>query len=185
MASAQSIPTQPFGSAIPNLELPDLSGEFRSIDSFLTRRRAGVIVVWSCVCSHCARYDGYLNNLERRYPGVALVAIAARERETLSDIRGAAAARLLTFPILYSGDGTAARGLAANHTPRAYLVDEARQLLYRGPIDNFKYPEDPDHIGYLDQALAAYLRGLPVACQEKPGFGCATSSVYYRLPELL
>ncbi len=44
-------------------------------------------------------------------------------------------------------------------TPRVFLIDGERSLLYRGAIDNFKYPGDPEYLSYLEPAIVAP-RGL-------------------------
>jgi hypothetical protein len=174
---------QRIGDVIPDFELPLVSGGARRLHSFLQERRGGVVLVWSGVCTHCVRYDHYLNSFEARHPEIALVAVAARDGESLHDIRGTVSERRLTFPVLHSADTSAARLLLARETPRAYLVDAARTLLYRGAIDNFKYPEDPDHEGYLERAIEDFLAGRPIARAEKASFGCAVQTVYYTLPK--
>jgi hypothetical protein len=60
-----------------------------------------------------------------------------------------------------------------------------RTLLYRGAIDNFKYPGDPEYLAYLDPAVNSFLAGEPIARKETASFGCAIQSVYYILPKPL
>jgi len=176
---------QRIGDTVPELDLPLLAGGTRTLLSFLAGRRGAVVLFWSGVCSHCIRYDDYLNQFEARHPEIGLVAVAAREGETLDQIRQAAADRRLMFPILYSADGSAAARFYAQQTPRAYLIDPARTLLYRGAIDNFKYPQDSDYQAYLEPAVAAFLAGRPIERPETASFGCAIRSVYYLLPKPL
>ena len=176
---------QRIGGTVPDLELPSVAGGTRSLQSFLNGNRGAVVVFWSSVCSHCIRYDELLGGLEARHPGVALVAVAAREGETLEQVREAAADRGLRFPILHSSDGAAAAAFQAQQTPRAYLVGPARTLLYRGAIDNFKYPHDSEYRPYLETAIEAFLAGRAIEPAETPSFGCAIRSVYYELPKPL
>jgi thiol-disulfide isomerase/thioredoxin len=176
---------QRVGGTVPDLELPAVAGGARTLGSFLDGRRGAVVLFWSSVCSHCIRYDEVLGEWEPRHPEIALVAVAARESETLEQVRQAAAERGLRFPILHSADGGAAAAFQAQQTPRAYLVDGARTLLYRGAIDNFKYPHDPEYRAYLEPAAAAFLAGRPIELPETPSFGCAIRSVYYELPKPL
>jgi len=58
-------------------------------------------------------------------------------------------------------------------------------LLYRGAIDNFKYPRDPEYAPYLETAISEFLAGKPVQRAETSSFGCAIQSVYYTLPKHL
>ena len=176
---------QKIGDAVPNLELPAISGGMRELQSFLDGKRGGVFVFWSGVCSHCVRYVPYFNQLETRHPEIGFAAIAARYSETAEELRQVVAERNLTFPILHSADSSAAAQFFAQQTPRAYLVDPARKLLYRGAVDNFKGPCDPDYQAYLEPAIESFLSGRPIERPETASFGCAIKTVYYTLPKIL
>jgi len=74
------------------------------------------LLSWSsgpCVCSHCLRYDEYLNALREHHPEMALLAVASRQQETPDELRRAARERKLTFPILIDPGGR----LANNGSP--------------------------------------------------------------------
>jgi hypothetical protein len=58
-------------------------------------------------------------------------------------------------------------------------------LLYRGAIDNFKYPGDPEYVAHLETAISEFLAGKPIRRAETSSFGCAIQSVYYTLPKHL
>ena len=119
------------------------------------------------------------------HPELGFVAIASRHGESLEDVRQVVADRGLEFPILYSADASAAARFFAQQTPRAYLVDSGMRLLYRGAIDNFKYPHDPEHQGYLENAIRDFLSGNPIERAETASFGCAIQTVYYDIPKPL
>ena len=70
-------------------------------------------------------------------------------------------------------------------TPRAFLLDSNGALLYRGAIDNYKFPDDPEYIAYLEPALEQFLKGEPIARPETASYGCAIQSVYYTLGKAL
>ena len=78
-----------------------------------------------------------------------------------------------------------ARQWFTQQTPRAFLLNPELRLMYRGAIDNFKYPEDPNYQAYLEPALADLLAGRPITRAETASFGCAVQSVYYVLPRPL
>jgi thiol-disulfide isomerase/thioredoxin len=149
------------------------------------RGRGAVLVFWSSVCSHCARYDEYLNSFAERHPDLAFAAIASRQDETPDDIRAALAARSLVFPTLYDVGSALARQLFTQQTPRVFLVDADSRLVYRGAIDNFKYPDDPDYEPYLEPAIDSLLAGRPIPRSETPSFGCSIASIYYTIPRPL
>ncbi|MEQ1729079.1 MAG: redoxin family protein [Vicinamibacterales bacterium] len=178
---------QTIGTELPDIALSPVSapGDTWRLHELAARGRGAVIVFWSSVCSHCTRYDGYLNAFSSRHPELALVAIASRQGESEDDVRAALAARQLTFPTLYDPGSAVARQLFTQQTPRVFLVDADSRLIYRGAIDNFKYPDDPDYEPYLEPAIESFLAGRAVARADTPSFGCAISSVYYTIPKPL
>ena len=180
-----AVPTQHIGETVPAFTLPDLRGTQRTLTSFLEGKQGLVVVFWSETCSHCMRYDAYLNTFAARHPEIGLVAVASRHGEGVEQIRATAAARHLTFPILHDASGVVARQWFTQQTPRVFLLNPDLRLLYRGAIDNFKYPQDPDYQAYLEPAIDAFLAGRPIERAETASFGCAVQSVYYVLPKPL
>jgi peroxiredoxin len=181
MTSVQEV--QRFGCLIPDFSLPLLDGGTLSLQSFLTGRKAAVVVFWSSVCSHCRRYDGYLNRLPERYSGVGLLGVASRQNESAEILRAAVADRGLRLPMAHDAERAVADAWLVQQTPRVFLLDSDRRLIYRGAIDNFKYPEDPDYVGYLNAAIEAFLTGKAPPRADTPSFGCPVRSVYYALPK--
>jgi thiol-disulfide isomerase/thioredoxin len=176
---------QKFGEPLPDFSLRNLNGAVTSIGSVLKGKKGAVIVVWSSTCSHCIRYDKYFNSFAEKHPDIGLLIVSSRNSEELSAIQKAAAQRGLRFPIVHDPEGRVASQWFARQTPRAYLVDANGALLYRGAVDNYKYPDDPEFVGYLEPALEQFLNGQPIDRQETASFGCAVQSVYYTLPKAL
>ena len=150
---------QEIGDLQPELTLPLLSGGEASLDSFLDGHRGMVLVFWSGVCSHCRRYDAYLNDFAARHGELALVVVASRQDESAADLESTISERGLEFPVLHDADREIAHRWLVEQTPRVFLIDGRRRLLYRGAIDNFKYPNDPEHQPYLEVAITDYLGG--------------------------
>ncbi len=177
---------QEIGLDVTDFTLPLLSGDGqRDLGAFLEGKKGAVVVFWSGLCSHCVRYDNYLNGFADRHPEIGLVAIASRHGESPEMIRGTVAERKLSFPILHDPPGAVARQWYTQQTPRAFLIGADRKLLYRGAIDNFKFAEDSEYQPYLEPAIASLLAGEPIARTETASFGCAIFSVYYILPKPL
>jgi peroxiredoxin len=176
---------QEIGGPVENLELTAISGEKTSLRTVLWGKKGGVIVFWSGVCSHCTRYDSYLNGFSQQHPELGMAAVASREGETLLQLRTVAAQRKLVFPILYDRDGQVARQWSAHHTPRVFLINADRLLIYRGAFDNYKYSRDREYMAYLEPAIDEFLAGKPVSRPESASFGCAVQSVYYHVPKAL
>ena len=171
---------QTIGGDVSDFELlPVSDGPPQGLTSILADHRGAVIVFWSAVCSHCRRYDDYLQQFSARCPDLGLAVIGAREKEDTKVLGKAIADRSLQFPILHDADLRVARSWLVCQTPRAFLINADHKLLYRGAIDNFKYPKDPEFVPYLDNAIDDFLAGETVRRSETPGFGCPTESVYY------
>jgi hypothetical protein len=112
---------------------------------------------------------------------LALVLVASRQEETTGKLRQTLVERDLHVMVLHDTDRTVARAWFVEQTPRVFLLDSERRLYYRGAIDNFKYPQDPDYIAYLDPAIDAFLGGRSLSRSDTPSFGCPIASVYYTL----
>jgi len=165
---------------VENFTLESLAGDPVSLSGSLVGKRGALVVFWSSVCSHCQRYDGYLNAFVAEHPEIGLVVVACREGESTDDLRRVASERRLEFPIHADPERDLAHAWRVHQTPRVFLVSTELETLYRGAIDNFTYPEDPLHASYLETALAEHLAGGSIARSETSSFGCAIESVYYR-----
>jgi thiol-disulfide isomerase/thioredoxin len=176
---------QKFGEPLPSFSLRTLNGAIVSIDSISTNRKGAVVVVWSSTCSHCIRYDNYFNAFEEKYPDVGLLIVSSRQGEELDSVKRAAAQRKLKFPVAHDPARQVADQWFARQTPRVFLLDPDRRLLYRGAIDNYKFPGDPEYLAYLEPALQQFLQGQPIERTETASYGCAIQSVYYTLPKAL
>jgi hypothetical protein len=91
----------------------------------------------------------------------------------------------MTFPILHDSGSRVADRWFAQQTPRVFLIDSNRVLLYRGAIDNFRYAAEPEYLEYLEPAIGNFLAGEPPRRAETASFGCDIKSVYYILPRVL
>lgn len=181
----EKLKVQEIGSEAAEFSLEDLDGSTRSLSGEIAGHKAGVVVFWSCICSHCLRYDEYLNSFRGRHPDVPLLAVASRQQESADQLRQAAAQRRLTFPVLVDPGGRIARQWFTEQTPRAFLIGSDLTIRYRGAIDNFQLPGDPDYAAYLEPAISDLLAGRPIAQPETPSFGCAIQSVYYQLQKIV
>lgn len=176
---------QKFGEPLPDFSLRTLNGQPVSVASIVAGKKGAVVVVWSSTCSHCIRYDQYFNTFEERHPDLGLLIVSSRNAEELDSVRRAASQRNLKFPIVHDPASQVAGQWFTRQTPRAFLLDEKRALLYRGAVDNYKYSDDPEYLAYLEPAIDQFLRGQPIEKPETASYGCAIQSVYYTLPKAL
>ena len=176
---------QKVGQALEDFSLQRVGGGVETLGQYLSGKRGAVVIFWSGICSHCARYDGYFNAFASRWPDVGFVAVASRQGESPEMIQRSAEERKLTFPILHDPGSRTADRWFAQQTPRAFLMDANRTLLYRGAIDNFRFPGEPEYLEYLEPAIRNVLAGEEPARPETASFGCDIKSVYYILPKIL
>lgn len=176
---------QKFGEPLNDFSLQKLGGGTISLSAGMEGKRGAVVVFWSGVCSHCVRYDKYFNAFEQRHPELALVVLASRHGETMEAVQKTVADRKLKVNMAHDPGGVVAFKWFTQQTPRAFLMDAERRLLYRGAIDNYKYQDDPEYVGYLEPAIGQFLAGEAVGKAETASFGCAIQSVYYILPKAL
>jgi thiol-disulfide isomerase/thioredoxin len=176
---------QGFGTVLDDFTLRNITGAEESLSGYMRAKKGAVVIFWSGLCSHCLRYDEYLNGFGERHPELGLVAVGPRQGEAPEQMLKTVADRGLTFPILHDPGSKVAVRWFTQQTPRVFLIDANRSLLYRGAIDNYKYPNDPEHIAYLEPAITEFLDGRPVSRAETASFGCAIQSVYYILPKSL
>lgn len=176
---------QETGGPVEDFTLVSIRNVAINLKTLLQGTRGALVVFWSSVCSHCMRYDSYLNSFRRQHPELQLAVVASREGETPDQLRASVSARQLKFDILHDPGGRVAWRWFVQQTPRVFLVDAAGILQYRGAIDNYKYAEDPDHVAYIEPAIDEFLSGRPLSRTETASFGCAIQSVYYRFPKAL
>ncbi len=150
-----------------------------SLEAALEGVSGALLIFWSSACSHCMRYDSFLRDLPERYPDIASTLVAARQGEHPEPLQRALTERALTLQLWLDPDGRLSGPLGVRQTPTALLVDSSRRLLYRGAIDNFRYPNDADYRPYLAPALDAFLAGEPIPREQTAAFGCPIASPYY------
>lgn len=177
--------TQKVGEPLGDFSLGRIGGAVERLSQYVEGKQGALVVFWSGVCSHCGRYDAYFNGFTTRHPELGFLCVASRQNETAEMIQATIEERKLTFPLLHDPDSAIATAWLAQQTPRAYLMDAQRTLIYRGAIDNFRYPSEPEYVEYLEPAIAHFLAGKPVPRAETPSFGCDIKSVYYILPKVL
>ena len=63
---------QEIGGLADHFTLPGVNGGQIELSALLDGKKGAVVVFWSGVCSHCIRYDAYLNGFAGSHPDLAL-----------------------------------------------------------------------------------------------------------------
>jgi len=77
----------------------------------------------------------------------------------------------MTFPILMDADGTVGKAYGAKTTPHMFVITPDGKVAYTGAIDDDTSAGDPGDVNYVDNALAAILKGEKVATAETRSYG--------------
>jgi peroxiredoxin len=115
----------PLGSAFPDFELPDLSGDMRSLAEFKGERL--LLIHWSFDCGFCEAIADNLAGLEDdlKKHNVRIVLLASGD-ETSN--REHAAQHGMKMPILLLQQGSTPEPFARRGTPVGYFVEEGARV---------------------------------------------------------
>lgn len=162
----------PIGTKFSDANFTTLNKEAYTL-STLAQQGPVVFVFLSVECPVAQRYAMRLKRMHDEYNGnqVTIVGVYSNENDSVEDVQAYLKRAEYPFPIVKDVDGSLARYLGASMTPQAHLIDTAKVLRYRGPIDDNRYETRVKH-NYLKDALVSVLRGKEVKIKETPAFGC-------------
>jgi peroxiredoxin len=181
MAMAATASTMlPLGTAAPDFQLPDATGQLVSRDDL-----AGcpaLLVMF--LCNHCPYVKHVAEEVvqlgaEYQARGVGVVGISSNDvaqvpEDAPARMAEVAAAMGFTVPYLYDETQDAAKAYHAACTPDFFLFDADRRLVYRGQLDGARPGNDIGVSGRdLRAALDAVLAGTPVPDPQLPSLGCS------------
>jgi peroxiredoxin len=168
------------GTPAPQFRLPDVtSGKTLGL-SDLSGTKALLVMF---ICRHCPyvkHVQSELARLGKDYAGKSLSIVAISSNDAamhLEDgpgsLREMAAELGFNFPLLYDESQQAARAYDAACTPDLFLFDEARNLAYRGQLDDSRPGNGKPVTGHdLRAAIDTLLSGGTVDAKQKPSIGC-------------
>jgi len=109
---------------------------------------------------------------------IAIVAISSNDPAVSSEdspegLERMAGAWGLNYPVCYDESQNVAKSYAAACTPDFFLFDDARQLVYRGQLDDSRPGNRKPVTGAdLRAAIDAVLAGHQVDPRQRPSIGC-------------
>jgi peroxiredoxin len=121
-------------SALPEFNLPDLSGQQHNISEW--RGRVLVLNFWATWCPPCLKEIPDFIDLQKQYAdkGVQFIGIALEDKEPVAEY---AAKTKINYPILSGGDNGIALahqlGNSMDAVPYTLIVDRQGQIIYRHP----------------------------------------------------
>ncbi len=168
------------GTTSPDFSLPDVvSGQSVSLNTFSGNKALLVMFI----CRHCPfviHVQKELARIGKDYSDkdVGIVAISSNDAQSHPEDSPAGLKQMAEelgfgFPFCYDESQETAKAFAAACTPDFYLFNEARQLVYRGQLDDSRPGNDIPVTGKdLRGALDAVLRDEPVGRDQRPSIGC-------------
>ena len=157
-------------------DLPGTDGKMHSLIDL--KEKSAVVVVFTCnSCPVAEAYEDRLIAFAKQYAGpegkAALVAINVNkiEEDKLPKMTEKAKAKGFTFPYLYDDTQKIAKAYGANFTPEFFVLDQDRNVVYMGRMDDNSEPKEVK-VKYVDEAVQAALKGEKPKTTETLGFGC-------------
>jgi len=169
----------PLGTPAPAFALPDVvSGATISLETFADR--PGLLVIFWCRhCPFVKHIQDQLAALGCDYADqLGIVAISANDAENYPDDAPDSLAEMaqelgLTFPSCFDATQAVAKAYTAACTPDFFLFDGARNLVYRGQLDDSRPGNGQPVTGEdLRSAIEALLNQQPIDPDQKPSIGC-------------
>jgi peroxiredoxin len=171
----------PLGTRAPSFSLPEpATGRTVSISDF-DGSPALLVVFMSNHCPYVKHVQATLVRVVKEYQarGLSMVGISANDISSHPQDGPEMMAREAsnagyTFPYLYDEAQGVARAYHAACTPDFFLFNAARELVYRGQMDDSRPGNGaPQTAADLCAALDAVLGGSPVPADQKPSRGCS------------
>jgi peroxiredoxin len=165
-------PAVALGAVVADFTLPDPEGHEHTLASL--KGKNGTVIIF--IATRCPVSNGYNERMEKLATdyasrGVNVVGINANSTEPVEEVKQHAKDKGFTFVVLKDKGSQIADRFDAQVTPEAYLLDASGKLVYHGPIDNSRNPENITS-NYLRDAIEAMLAGKPVQKPEAKAFGC-------------
>lgn len=125
------------GSKVENFSLRDLHGHPKSLADF-QNRKVIVLAFVGCDCPLVKIYMPRLIQLSKEYEakGVQFVGVNSNLQDTPTEIARWSQSFAVPFPVLKDAGNTLADKLGAERTPQVVVLDAARNIRYRGRIDD-------------------------------------------------
>ena len=168
------------GTTAPDFALPNVvSGNTISLASFADHK-ALLVIFMCCHCPFVKHIQQQLATLGKDYQNesVGIVAISANDAEKYPDdspasLRAMAQELEFNFPVCYDSTQEVAKAYTAACTPDFFLFNQARELVYRGQLDDSRPSNNLPVTGQdLRNAISKVLADQPINPGQKPSIGC-------------
>jgi peroxiredoxin len=165
------------GGAAPVFkDLPGIDGKKHSLGDYSGKD----ILVLAFTCNHCPYSEDYEDRIvafTKKYAGldskVGVVAISAsvKEEDRLPEMVKRAKEKKFNFPYLHDETQNIGRAYGSVVTPEFFVLNKERKIIYMGAMDD-NSDDTKVKVKYVEDAVAAGLKGQMPAVTETPPVGC-------------
>jgi peroxiredoxin len=184
MEAPSDAPGLHVGDPAPPFDLPGVDGESHSVQRYADKD----VLVVMFTCNHCPYVqatESRLVEIQRDYAdkGVQLVAINSNDsakypEDSFDEMVKRAERKGFNFPYLRDKSQEVAKAYGAVCTPEMFVFDKARNLRYRGKVDdNWEHPDKVKR-RFLREALDEILAGKEVTHPWEPAIGCSIKWIW-------
>ncbi len=158
------------GDKAPDFEATGVDGRTVNLESVKDAK----IVVVNFTCNDCpvaTAYEDRFIEFAKKYEGkgVKMLAINVNVSENLEVMKERAQSKGFNFPYAYDASGDSARAYGATVTPHLFILDQNRNVAYKGSFDD-KMSEPTKH--FAVDAVEAILAGKKPETASTKEFGC-------------
>lgn len=166
----------PVVSPVGDFALQDYRGKSHRLSDY-EDSKVVVLAFLGTECPLVKLYGPKLEQVSQKYQsrGVTILGINANRQDSISNIAAYARRQQITFPILKDVGNTLADAVQADRTPSVIVLNAAREIVYRGRIDDqcgVGYAQEAARHTYLLDAIKAALVNKSPAVKSVAAEGC-------------
>jgi peroxiredoxin len=167
------------GDIATDFNLKGVDGKMHSLASLTGSK--GYLVIFTCNhCPYSQAYGQRIIELHKKYAakGIQVIAINPNDpnrepNDSYDNMVKRAKKYKYRFNYLLDETQIVAKAYGATRTPHVFLLDQNRQVVYMGAIDdNFEEPTQVKET-YLENALNQLLAGLKIELPQTKAIGCS------------
>lgn len=174
-------PTDPgyqMGDRINDFSLKGVDGKMHSLAEL--KNVKGYIVVFTCnTCPFSKAYEQRIIDLHKKFAPQGMPVIAINPNDAVREPGESyeamvALAKEKKYPFVYLQDlkQNVATAFGAKRTPHVFLLNQNKEVIYIGAIDdNFEEPAQVK-VKYLENAILQYLMGMQIEVSQTKAIGC-------------
>jgi peroxiredoxin len=160
-----------------SFRLPDVRTSRAVALSDFAGKKAVVVIFMGTACPVNNAYMAVLASLSKKYEtaGVQFVGINSNPGDGPAEVAAHAQRYELPFPVLKDSTGKVAEQFGARRVPEVFVLNEERQVVYRGRIDDqvgIDYRRPKPTKQELVDTLEALIQNRPVQVKETEAVGC-------------